>query len=419
MLREQILSLGRKRQSAQTGFIHLNYQDPQGPKQDTVPVVENFLFALCLLRSRLSEQMLEARELLHKLLPFQSHEGNFPIYLHEYPQCKELFTAAKLLPPLYWIVKDFGSVAGSEVKGCLKRALDHCLTHLSQAPAHLEVLIKGAGKGDLEKFNCEDYWYSPTMLGALIAALQMNPSLSWPKFWTHLSATWHSKAGRYVGPHLYDARYEQSPFSLFYEQVMSGKALSLYAALMQPVELPPVNYPIFKQGVIGGLPFEFHHNGEAAAYFVPRQGVPLQYVFEDGALQLITSSPIQKTEEGFLLSLEPDQVDHFALEFDLKENSPILINGERGTVFQMGDRLEAAGKEIAFRISKAGGAGNVLGHLSLAPPAPGFLRKWVVSLRSVAVAESVEISLNGECSHFNPHGWFAHAHTAVLTHSGI
>ena len=181
-MREEILALGKKMYSEQTGFIHLYYLDPLAKRQDTIPVVENLLYALALLRTRTSEQMLEGKDLLSKLLPYQSEEGNFPIYLHDYPNCKELFAAAKALPPLYWILKEFGTVAGPQVKTAFQRALTYCQNHIEQAPEHIAILIR-AVSGDLERYRDEKYWYSPTLLGCLIIALQMNPSLDWPEFW--------------------------------------------------------------------------------------------------------------------------------------------------------------------------------------------------------------------------------------------
>ncbi len=51
------------------------------------------LFALALLRSRTTENILEAKAIVDNLLHFQLKEGpsagNFPKYLHEYPNCKQ------------------------------------------------------------------------------------------------------------------------------------------------------------------------------------------------------------------------------------------------------------------------------------------------------------------------------------------
>ena len=100
---ELALKAGRKRQSAVTGFVHLG---------DTIPIVENVGFALALLSSRTTENFLEGKEILQRLLHFQAESGNFPIYLHQYPQCDDYATAGRLIAPFHWILHDFGKMLG-------------------------------------------------------------------------------------------------------------------------------------------------------------------------------------------------------------------------------------------------------------------------------------------------------------------
>src|ERR1700733_5507295 len=89
------LTAGRKAQSEQTGYIHLNYECED--KHDTIPLLENFCFVLALLRSRLTDHVLEGKTLLGKLLAFEV-DGNFPIYLHDFPECKDRDFSLTLLP---------------------------------------------------------------------------------------------------------------------------------------------------------------------------------------------------------------------------------------------------------------------------------------------------------------------------------
>ena len=63
------LAAGRKSQSAQTRYVHLNYESET--VHDTIPLLENFCFTLALLRSRSAEQVLEGKALLEKLLVFE------------------------------------------------------------------------------------------------------------------------------------------------------------------------------------------------------------------------------------------------------------------------------------------------------------------------------------------------------------
>ncbi len=107
---ELALSAGRQLQNSQTGFVHLCYEKEE--RRDLIPLLENVAFVLALLRSRKSEQVLEGKALLEKILGFES-KGNFPVYVHEYPLCRDEKMAWKLAPYFFWMVKEFGSVLGS------------------------------------------------------------------------------------------------------------------------------------------------------------------------------------------------------------------------------------------------------------------------------------------------------------------
>ena len=98
------LSAAAIAQSPQTGYIHLNYEEIA--RSDTIPLLENFSFALALFRSRLTENVFKGKALLEKLLAFEV-DGNFPVYLHEYPQCKDRDFSLEILPVLHWVLFHF------------------------------------------------------------------------------------------------------------------------------------------------------------------------------------------------------------------------------------------------------------------------------------------------------------------------
>ncbi|NDE82065.1 MAG: hypothetical protein EB051_00395 [Chlamydiia bacterium] len=109
----------KKRISPQTGFLHLFYEDPLSLHQQTIPFLENMYYVLGLCRTRLTDPILEARQLLDKLLAFEV-EGNFPIYLHEYPLCKNRSLSIELLPVLYYLERDYCLVLGEDLLKRLK-----------------------------------------------------------------------------------------------------------------------------------------------------------------------------------------------------------------------------------------------------------------------------------------------------------
>ena len=88
LVKKIAMSAAKKRISSQTGFIHYWRDDPYLSRQDTIPSVENFIHAYALFRTKTVEHIQEGKALLEKLLAFEV-DGNFPIYLHEFPKCAD------------------------------------------------------------------------------------------------------------------------------------------------------------------------------------------------------------------------------------------------------------------------------------------------------------------------------------------
>ncbi len=125
---ELCILAAKKRESAQTGFIHLWYDNPFIEEQHTIPLLENICFVLSLLRTKTSENILKAKNLLEKLICLEVL-GNFPIYIHEYPECKDRTWSLQILPALHWILTDFHAVLGTaltlELEALIQRIIAH------------------------------------------------------------------------------------------------------------------------------------------------------------------------------------------------------------------------------------------------------------------------------------------------------
>ena len=76
MLNDLALQAGEKRLSSVTGFVHFG---------DTIPVFENFCYALALMRRRTTASFQAGEALVQRLLPFYTGT-NFPRFLHTYPK---------------------------------------------------------------------------------------------------------------------------------------------------------------------------------------------------------------------------------------------------------------------------------------------------------------------------------------------
>lgn len=224
-LTEKSLQTGRAFQSSQTGFVHYHHRLPLPAVHQTIPFYENSLFILALLRSHLVENVNEGKDLLGRVLCFQSEEGDFPFYLHDFPRFPGAQNSIRLIPPFYWILKDYGHILGKPLKLKLEKSLAALvrltlLSHLKDPfPYSLEVLLmaglQSAGKllsekewsetgreGWRELAHMHDSWSSTSYLADLLIAHQMveKEENSWASFWHYLSQTWHPVLHCYAGP---------------------------------------------------------------------------------------------------------------------------------------------------------------------------------------------------------------------------
>lgn len=124
------LAAGRKRQSPRTGLIHYFPEDER--VSDVIPIFENFCFVLALLKQKNSECVLEAKQILERLLHFQTSEGNFPLYIHDYPKAWDSLLFLKIAPVLFYILRDFSSILGLGLKEKVEKSLDLGLDHIEK-----------------------------------------------------------------------------------------------------------------------------------------------------------------------------------------------------------------------------------------------------------------------------------------------
>ena len=296
---ELALKAGRKRQSPITGYIH-------HPSRETIPVYENFCFALALLRSKTAENVLEAKALLERLFTFRV-KGQFPHYLHEYPECR---FQQKLHPVVTFILKEFQPILGGQLKAELQ-----------------ELLTESVAPQDP---------HSPEKWAELLLHSQLTGEAPTP-------APWDPQSLSFVG----QQRYEKGePAVTLYDLFLgerggrySARALQdhpshLTAALVYPGSLETFcPAPSFR--------YRFWGNGHPTH-----------------SLVLETSGAV-RDQTIFL----PEKEVHDEVEVAYFCNLPneILVEGKKATTFQLGQRLQVGGKiELIFKVE---GDGQYWGHL--------------------------------------------------------
>lgn len=399
------LAAAKKRKSAQTGFVHYCYTSLPGERQDTIPLYENFCYALALLRSRLSDHVLEAKSLLEKLCAFEVG-GNFPIYLHEYPECKDRSLSLHILPILFWTLRDFRLVLGealcTQLEGVIERTLFHSERVHEERPLALTAWAKWKAFTHPEQISDQTFTTASDWAHYLIAlqiAHAKGADIS--KALATAASRWHSHLHAFLGPNLQErTEPELTLFDLFF-----GHAQHSYAARAL------IDHPVHLQAALVH-PIQSIHSAKTGSFehFLsddPRQG----YVafWGDGKMthslccdhrKSAMKADLTETGAELLFTLpegwEPSEQPEMPLSLfcNLAEEQALLINGQKATAFQLGDLIEICmeGRKIGITFSCVEGEGVFFGHLlranrptqqSCVGPHRFDAHDWLLAIRTV------------------------------------
>lgn len=301
------VNCGRSLQSSQTGFVHYCYRVLDYSSFDTIPIYENYLFALALLRERTAETFAEGKALIEKLQHFQDEDGNFPVYLHEYPECKDRNVAVNLLPIFYWVLRTFPVVLGAPSRDSFQKtaekAFDYCIKlHEENLPFLVSLKIACGVKALANLWNKKDIenradewldalhvesespnfsgWFIPEVLGEAIISLEMVygglGNSPWKGLFEHLRAVWHYNTASYVGPGLRDYQFKEQPEvtlldliagfhagAYAYRALLNGPHM-LQCALIHPSAERIVSKPGIQQGMVSGRRWFLNHGNDWA-----------------------------------------------------------------------------------------------------------------------------------------------------------
>lgn len=420
---------GRKFQSQESGFLSL----PLSPNslELGIPIYENMLFCLALFRSKTHESIFEAKKILDRLLffqqPFASVEssGNFPLFIHDFPYCREHLQAVRCLTVLIWIYRGFHHILGQEllsrltdslhklVAFCIKSVLPLSLpvwaklktvcviaafAELVQEPALLEK-IEGHIP-DLTDQSELRSWGDPIFLAEMISAYQLETSVidpkQWESFWSYITATWHRESLSYSGPAY---RYKQTETN-FYDYCLGlfsgqlsqkanvAQAAALSCALLQrPSQLSILTFPFTKRGSNGTLFWGVHQlPSRAISYIEGLSKREEMHAFYPLYLTSAIHSLAIQAPQGFVSSFIGDAasqtvvidlpVEVFVEEkeknyplylwFDDHKETDILVSGKKASCFTLTDdltiKLGACHVALSFEVIE--GDGQFIGHIT-------------------------------------------------------
>ena len=327
---ELALRAGRLRQSSKTGFIH---------EGDVIPLLDNYAFALSLLRSRQVDFVLEAKALLEKLLPF-----GLSIHLHEFPKESDSYLGRKLYPYLFWILREFSTVLGDDLRTILQ-------SRLTSLP-----------KPTLPENPHTPQQWADYLIVCQLENLDPTPALR----------QWDPNAFAFVGPQ---------------SQEKCEPAVTLYDLFMPQLSRRALeDHPIhIKASVI--RPWE--------NLSLPSDHKTSPYLWGS---QKYTHS-LWVPENLFLPEKDVENEIEFALYLDGHPDHKIMVENQKGTTFHLGDKLQVAHFEISFEVE---GEGSFFGHISRGNR-PGQLSAtkfdafdWKIALRTVWRTEGAQIKLTSE-----------------------
>ncbi|MBS0620598.1 MAG: hypothetical protein JSS61_03965 [Verrucomicrobia bacterium] len=344
------LSPYRKRQSPKTGFLH---------DGDAIPLLENFSFVLALLRTRTAEQMLEAKAHLEKLLPFEV-DGSFPVYLHEFPHCRDSALAIDILPYLHYISRDFRPALGSlDLERVIGRIVTHGYNMQRQGRLPLRAFYKLKSYFDPDSLPEWTPRTSEEWADALIAhQLSASSSLTFKNApWDPHLACSLLPGSQYLGEPkvtLFDLFMGQA-YQRFSKRALEDHPIHLLSSIIQPMESL-------------SLPEErpFAHSQTAPFVFYWGSPEQLHTLTCDGETSLLEKEPYVLTchlppevpsegeasyEVSFYLNLHPAH--------------SLTISGGKANTFQIGEKIQIASEGATFTLQfdVLAGEGQFFGHL--------------------------------------------------------
>jgi hypothetical protein len=369
------LKFGKEHISEESGLYHHCFENRES--RDTIPFFENLCLVMALLRSHQTEVMLEGRELLSKLLPFQNKEGGFPYYLHQYPFAYHSVASLRSSVALYRIFQVYGHILGGELSKKVEYAL-------SLIPSY----SKGLRLSKSAEYLRASFLYS-IKEGEIPAPYEIQKSeeiadvlLANDLLQRETQIPWHSEANQYAGPLYEEKQYQFRPMESLID-LFVGKEIDAKS----PVNLHPVlleDPKIVRYFTYNPAPWKNIDKGSYCISYLPKFARTETPSTGLHLLRLCTKEHmlvLQQKQYGFeaierengidcVLSYkeEPFTDDKQDLECSLFINHQpkidFLVNGKKGNLLYPGDKgtltIDGIPFTLTFQVKE--GEGNVVAH---------------------------------------------------------
>lgn len=399
--------------SPQSGYLHFG---------GSVPLVENALYALALLKTRNVEQVQEGRKLLRKLLSLQMNDTLFPKSLYDYPIASDGHVTVELTL-IFEQIQRLGEVVLGEV---VSAQLTMVLQSIAVDPETLSLghalLVKGVDgvEGCIELMD----QLPPRTVGFFMNSLLMRSNLPTHllnRLVTRALSLWHPETSSYIG--------FAAPTSLTQprtcfdwlmaaickrELPLSNSAHELEAVLIRNVpdsniEGSKTKWSLVTSGKIPSYSQRFHF-------------APVRFFADQisGVVSLPTGSIKHVVRQGdeveIICQLDPERVEwgkegghllswysNYARTGE-REVHHWLVNGNRANIFYPEERLECAfGSsvvQLSFSVESSHAKGEILPSIRPSDKSEKKIEHfhpldWEISLRLLRppIPETVAIRL--------------------------
>ncbi|NDD58844.1 MAG: hypothetical protein EBZ47_06295 [Chlamydiae bacterium] len=373
------LEIAISRTSSQTGWVHLFYDAPHIPQQDTIATLENMYAILGLFRTRLSERILGGRERLTKLLAFEV-EGNFPVYLHQYPELRDRSLSVHILPVLYYLLKDFSAVMGEELcnsaYGLVERILAHATKMEEKKPLPFGARVKW--KAFTKELKVQQPTTHQEWADYLIALHMMESVAPWVSQEIQKAASyWNATIGLFLPPGIMPIHEKGLPKLTLVDLILwqyesrewpalnEHACLGLKSALLYPFLLPKEQLVFSSkahaeiQGGGGSIPWATYWREDGYVYSLALAqnagGVEIRKEGEDIYFVCTLPQEIPREEES----------SEVAWYLSAHSSCPLAIEGQSASAFGIHDTvtLQTPSKRWDLTMEIKEGEGRFLGHL--------------------------------------------------------
>ncbi len=360
----------------QTGWLHCGLE---------IPLYENLLYILKLLRERTVEGHLLAKEKLNHLLQFRVGD-NFPKKLHEFPKCYHNWQVLDLLLPLYWIDYEFPKLG---LKGLVVELLEISLNLDNLPPAvdlKRKALAKAMGKDieiSYELMRDEDYLFN------LIIALQPLPQSESAKLWSYIADGWSDNIMRYIGDRGAQSGYE--------------KKLSLLERLLRKEEpSDPSSLPLLLVSSAPPITGTASLTSPVDEYWGDADQMHSLALFHKPQVEIQGNLASYGEEIPPLDNI--DSATELSLYLDAKEPATFTVSGKSVSTFGIGERCQITtpSKRFTLAFELASGEGEFRAHIRRGNRPTQTLKDgeaydWAIGLKTLR-RDSCSLRLTRDCS---------------------